>query len=596
MAHYQPPQHQAVTLRWELSQGNRVWVYLRHSPGDKQTIDSQKAAMMHWCAENGWVVERMFIDEAIEGSKEERPQFQEMMALARQAPRLVDGIVIWSFSRFARSQLDSQFYKADLRKRGFVVVSKIDEIPNNELAPVMEAFVDWKNQRFLDDLSADVKRGLLYLIEQGYWATGVPPIGFRLEKVEIGRRRNGQVRYANHLVKDEAVLERVALAWRMKLQQNASLIDIHDATHLYTRRQPYSLFFDNLLYSGIFELHGKRYPLDWEQGGRFCEPYVSLDEFYKVQENRQKRTIAVIAPRTLSSSYLLTGFLKCGLCAEKEIHATIVGGKDSRSNYRFYRCMTKLNYRRTACSLPSIPCWRLDEPVLQILKDTILTPEYIRVEVERANAMLSQSEHDIKGHLNEATRLVRERQRQVELIIDLIKRKGMTPILEHQYDTANTDWQSATSQLASLQSESAQSRARYLPLLDIGPKLEDIRIALDYAPIPERRELLRRFIDSILVFPDRFEIKFRFRLDSMTSDSAGFQHAYGNGFHATQYARSSSLGSAIGVTRSAATYGTAAGIAAKRGAVDSSAIGGTPRRILASQDTTDECADALIFQ
>src|SRR5689334_8509596 len=88
--------------RWELPSGSRVWCYLRHSPGDNQTIDSQRAGLLEWCAENGWPVDRLFIDEAIEGSREDREQFQLMMSLARQEPRPVDGIVLWSFSRFAR--------------------------------------------------------------------------------------------------------------------------------------------------------------------------------------------------------------------------------------------------------------------------------------------------------------------------------------------------------------------------------------------------------------------------------------------------------------------------------------------------------------
>src|SRR5260221_2405565 len=145
--------------RGELHPGSHVWCYLRHWPGDSQTIDSQRAGLLDWCAENGWPVDRQFIDEAMEGSHEDRDQFQEMMRLARQDVRAVDGIVLWSFSRFARDQLDAQFYKAELRKRGYVVLSKTDDIPNNDMAPIYEAFIDWKNERFLEDLSAEVTPG-----------------------------------------------------------------------------------------------------------------------------------------------------------------------------------------------------------------------------------------------------------------------------------------------------------------------------------------------------------------------------------------------------------------------------------------------------
>jgi DNA invertase Pin-like site-specific DNA recombinase len=95
--------------RWELPPGSRVWCYLRHSPGDHQTMDSQRAGMEEWCAVNGWIIDRMFADEAMEGSREDRDQFQLMMSLARQEFRPVEGIVLWSFSRFARDQLDAQF-------------------------------------------------------------------------------------------------------------------------------------------------------------------------------------------------------------------------------------------------------------------------------------------------------------------------------------------------------------------------------------------------------------------------------------------------------------------------------------------------------
>lgn len=115
----------------------------------------------------------------MEGSRDDRAQFQGMLSLARQDVRHVDGIVLWSFSRFARDQFDAQLYKAELRKLGYVVLSKSDDIPANELAPVYEVFIDWKNQRFLDDLAVDVRCDLGYIVDQGFWPCRRPPVGFR---------------------------------------------------------------------------------------------------------------------------------------------------------------------------------------------------------------------------------------------------------------------------------------------------------------------------------------------------------------------------------------------------------------------------------
>jgi hypothetical protein len=65
-----------VQRRWELPARSHVWCYLRHSPGDNQTIDSQRSGMAEWCASNAWLVDCTFVDEAIEGSREDRDQFQ----------------------------------------------------------------------------------------------------------------------------------------------------------------------------------------------------------------------------------------------------------------------------------------------------------------------------------------------------------------------------------------------------------------------------------------------------------------------------------------------------------------------------------------
>ncbi len=508
--------------RWDLPAGSRLWAYVRHSPGEKQTIDSQIAGLRDWFTENGWVLERTFADEALEGSREDRAQFQEMIALARQGARQVDGIALWSFARFARDQLDAQFYKAELRKLGYVLISKVDDVPNNEMAPIYEAFIDWKNQRFLEDLSSDVKRGLSFVVDQGYWPGGTVPVGYRVEKVEIGKRHNGEARMGNHLVKDEDLAARVLLAWRMKIDDNASYLEIHEATHLYSDSKHYSDFFDNLLYAGIFKYHGIRYPATWEDGGRFCEAYISLEEYLQVQANRQKRTRQVTHPRSLSSGYLLTGLLYCGVCSEHGKPTTLVGQTDTRRpDTRVYRCSTKIRDRGTACSLPRIPCWRLDGAVVDMLRQHVLTAEYVRSEVERANAILEQSTTTVDSQLEEASRLAKLQQKKVENIVDLIGKRGVTDILQAQYDAANRAWLEATSRMNSLKSQSLQNRVRRISMADAQRVLDEMGKTLTDGTLTEQQELVRRFIDRIDVYPDRIDVHFKFRMEAFSQAISG---------------------------------------------------------------------------
>jgi len=508
--------------QWDLPAGSHVWVYLRHSPGDTQTIESQVHAMQEWCAANGWIIDRMFIDEGIEGSKEQRPQFQEMMASARQVPRPVDGIVVWSFSRFARNQLDAQFYKAGLRKRGYVIVSKTDELPNNEMAPLMEAFVDWKNQRFLEDLSMDSKRGIKYIVDLGFWPTGRPPVGYTVEKVEMSVRRNGQVRYGNRVVKDDAYRDRVARAWQMKLTQNASYDEIQKETSLFSAPNKFAQFFDNLLYAGIYESHGKWYPLDWEQGARFCEPYITLDEFTQVQNGRKARSIGSVAPRVLGSRYLLSGLLWCGVCAEQG-RRSHVHGESRAAGFRNYRCIQR--GRLTKCPLTSVPGWRIEEAVIVAFKRDVLTPDFLKSEFERFNTMASSAGKDLQAQIVEAEREVKVQQKKVESLLDLIGKQGVSPLLEKGYESANAAWLDATKKVVMLRSRTEQTTRQRFSISDVEEFIGEILQVLDSGSEEDRRKVLARFIDHVMVYPIRAEVTFKFQLGDLTRSHVDFYDA-----------------------------------------------------------------------
>ena len=65
---------------------------------------------------DGRVEIREFVDEAETGRTALRPAFREMISVARSPNKPFDAILVWKYSRFARSRHDSIFYKAMLKK------------------------------------------------------------------------------------------------------------------------------------------------------------------------------------------------------------------------------------------------------------------------------------------------------------------------------------------------------------------------------------------------------------------------------------------------------------------------------------------------
>ena len=78
-----------------------VGIYARVST-DRQDIQTQLLELRRYCQARGWTAKEYF-DEGLSGSLEEakRPALKSIMTDARQ--RRISAVVVWDFSRFARS-------------------------------------------------------------------------------------------------------------------------------------------------------------------------------------------------------------------------------------------------------------------------------------------------------------------------------------------------------------------------------------------------------------------------------------------------------------------------------------------------------------
>ena len=103
-------------------------LYCRYS-SDKQTensIDAQLRACKAYCDNKGLRVVGEYIDRAISGTTDHRPDFQRMIADAKK--QRFAFIIVYRFDRFARNRYDSALYKKDLEALGIRVLSTEESI------------------------------------------------------------------------------------------------------------------------------------------------------------------------------------------------------------------------------------------------------------------------------------------------------------------------------------------------------------------------------------------------------------------------------------------------------------------------------------
>ena len=507
-----------------LPPNSTVWTYLRDSGGDTQDLASQRAYVLAYCRHHRLHLARSFEDGAISGgSVAGRDEFELMVELARLEKRpAVDGIVYWDIKRFARNILDSQFYKADLRRRGYKLISLSDNIPDNEFSVVFEAFLEWKAQKDREDISKDSRRGLRYLVEMKdgdgrYLALvpGKPPTCFKGVPYDTGlKRNNGQVRIVQRWIPDPDTWERGQLAWQMRADR-ASYDEIERATRLFPNPinpgSAYKFFFSNEIYIGRFHY-----------GGQVYEDYVpaltTLDTWNRVQEltfKRPRKGQPFPAGKThpkagRSERYLLSGLCTCIYC-QSAMHGSRNARSDRTRFWHYYLCAKKKS-SPAECAAKQTSARKLEESVIHEINANILTIDFVGGLVEQVNALLNDTA-STRAAIDEAQGRLRELARAIKNLVDMAELHP-SPDLVERFRQREIERETEKLKL-----ERLQQRLRQSVIIDeeiIVAVLGDMKRTLGGGEIKVRQRLLQQMVKKIEVGHDYGRLHCRFPIENLT--------------------------------------------------------------------------------
>lgn len=94
-------------------------IYARYSAGPRQTdqsIEGQLRVCTDFCKQREITVVDTYCDRHISGRTDERPEFQRLIADAKQ--KKFEAVVVYKTDRFARNKYDSAIYKRELKRNG----------------------------------------------------------------------------------------------------------------------------------------------------------------------------------------------------------------------------------------------------------------------------------------------------------------------------------------------------------------------------------------------------------------------------------------------------------------------------------------------
>ena len=141
-------------------------VYIRVSTDDQAELspDTQLEKIQEYAKREGIVIlhDHVYVDAGISGKKaEKRPEFMSMIAAAKEKDCPFTTLLVWKFSRFARNQEESIFYKSVLRSKcGVDVVSVSEPLIAGHFGSLIERIIEWMDEFYSIRLSEEVKRSM----------------------------------------------------------------------------------------------------------------------------------------------------------------------------------------------------------------------------------------------------------------------------------------------------------------------------------------------------------------------------------------------------------------------------------------------------
>lgn len=156
-------------------------LYIRVSTADQAELspDAQKRLLLDYAKRNNIVISNDFVFmESVSGRRaQKRPEFQRMIATAKQEKHPIDVILVWKYSRFARNQEESIVYKSMLKKDDVEVISISEPLIDGPFGSLIERIIEWMDEYYSIRLSGEVLRGMKEkALKNGYQAT--PCLGY----------------------------------------------------------------------------------------------------------------------------------------------------------------------------------------------------------------------------------------------------------------------------------------------------------------------------------------------------------------------------------------------------------------------------------
>ena len=480
-------------------------LYARVS-SERQDVDlsvaAQLRALRNYAAQHGYVVVREYVDEAESGRVANRPEFRKMLEAGGRPQAPFQVILVWKFSRFTRKREHAVAFKAMLRRKGIKVVSITEHADDSPTGRLMEAIIESVDEFYSENLAQEVTRGMREAAARGFFLGSRAPFGYRRVKVSDGAKERPT------LVVDPAAAPVVEDIFQRSLRGHGLkelCKDLNDRGSTNRgkrwRRNALHYLLTNEAYTGTAvwgrTTKGTQPPDPVRVPGAW-PALVSRKLFEQVRRALQERAPAMQRPGRVGSTFLLSGLLRCGVCGKAYVGQ---GAKSGR--FAYYVCGTLQREGAGTCTArylnaPKVETFVVDTIKARILNDATIT-ELVLLVAEEIDAVAGE----VAGRLETIEAELADASSRLERLYEALETSALTLealsprilALRHRQDQLAAAREAAEHQLA-------QRKVELPGTAEIKGYVRDFRALLQRGTFPERKALLRNFVQGIEVVDD----------------------------------------------------------------------------------------------
>ena len=295
-------------------------IYARYSSDNQteQSIEGQLRCCQDYAERNGISILNTYIDRAMTGTNDNRPDFQQMIKDSEN--KEFEHVIVYKLDRFSRNKYETAKYKKILKDNGVKLLSAMENIPDTPEGIILESLLEGMAEYYSAELAQKVRRGMKETRIKGNFTGGTIIYGYKVEnhKVIIDEEQAEIVRF---------IYEKYSIGTYVK-----DIIAELTSKRIFNKGKPFARntiynILKNEKYSGIYrfgnDVFENMYP-----------PIVPEDVYKKV---RKKVDLNKYGKRSVELVYLLRHKLKCGYCG-MPISAECGTAKDGVRRH-YYKCL-----------------------------------------------------------------------------------------------------------------------------------------------------------------------------------------------------------------------------------------------------------------